>query len=388
MQADRFESGEFSMMWIATTAASLLAASTAFALAASPAPPGVTKLEFGKLKDGTTIQQYAMRNSHGITAKVMTYGATLTELHVPDRDGKLGDVVLGFDNLAAYEKGHPFFGSTVGRTANRIAKGRFTVDGKTYKLAINNGPNNLHGGLKGFDKQVWKAETISKAGAQSVKFTRRSADMEEGYPGAVDVVVTYTLTDDNALRIDYAATTTKSTPVNLTNHTYFNLAGDGEVRYHVVQFNADKYTPVDDSVIPTGEIKSVAGTPFDFRKPTAIGAHIDDVPGTPGGYDHNLVVRRTSKSPAMVKFATVYEPSTGRVLEASTTFPGFQFYTANFLDGSLTGKGGVVYNKQYGFCLEAGGFPDAPNHPNFPSVILHPGEKYNYSTVFKFSTRK
>ncbi len=349
---------------------------------------GVTKTVFGKLKDGSTVHLYTLKNRHGMAAKVMTYGATLTELHVPDRDGKMGDVVLGFDNLAAYEKGHPFFGSTVGRTANRIAKGRFTLDGKTYKLAINNGPNDLHGGLKGFDKQIWKAESAAGASGVSVRFTYRSKDMEEGYPGTLDAAVTYTLSDDNALRIDYVATTDKPTIVNLTNHTYFNLAGDGEVRDHVVQFNADRYTPVDTNVIPTGEIKSVAGTPFDFHKPTRIGAHIDDISGTPGGYDHNLVIRRSGKTTGPAKFASIYEPATGRVLEAFTTYPGFQFYTANFLDGSLTGKRGLVYNKQMGFCLEAGGFPDAINHPNFPSTVLRPGQTYRHATIFKFSARK
>lgn len=372
--------------------AMLLAASAICVLACAGADAaakrGVTKKMFGKLKDGEAVTLYTLTNKNGAVAKVMTYGAILTELHVPDKNGKMGDVVLGFDNLAAYEKGHPFFGATVGRVANRIAKGRFKLDGKTYKLAINNGPNTLHGGLKGFDKKVWKAEEVKSAAGPAVRFTLHSPDMDEGFPGNLDASVTYTLTDDNAVRLDYTARTDKATYVNLTNHSYFNLAGDGEVRYHVVQFNADKYTPVDDTMIPTGEIKSVAGTPFDFRKPTAIGARIDDISGNPGGYDHNMVVNHKNGAHSLAHFATVYEPTTGRVMDMWTTEPGVQFYTGNFLDGSLTGKNGVVYNKNFAFCLEAQDFPDAINHPNFPSPILRPGQTYSQTTIYKFSTRK
>lgn len=364
------------MQWTAIALAALVVAGGAEA--------GVTKKMFGKLKDGQVVHQYTLTNKNGMSAKIMTYGATLTELHVPDRGGKMGDVVLGFDNLAAYEKGHPFFGSTVGRVANRISKGTFKLDGKTYKLAVNNGPNTLHGGLKGFDKKVWAAE----AAGNSVTFRYTSPDGEEHFPGTLHATVTYRLKDDNSLRIDYSATTDKATIVNLTNHTYFNLAGDAEVRDHVVQFNADQYTPVDDTLIPTGEIKSVAGTPFDFRKPTAIGTHIDDTTGNPHGYDHNMVVKRSGKAKTLVKFATIYEPATGRVLEMSTTEPGVQFYTGNFLDGSLTGKRGVVYNRHFAFCLEAQDFPDAINHPNFPSPVLRPGQTYHQTTVFKFTVRK
>lgn len=349
---------------------------------------GVTKKIFGKLKDGQSVTQYSLTNKNGAVAKIMTYGATLTELHVPDRNGKMGDVVLGFDNLAAYEKGHPFFGSTVGRVANRIAKGRFKLDGKTYKLAVNNGPNTLHGGLKGFDKKVWKAAEVKSAVGPGVRFTLRSPDMDEGFPGNLDVAVTYTLTDANAVRIDYAARTDQATYVNLTNHSYFNLAGDGEVRDHVVQFNADKYTPVDDTMIPNGEIKTVTGTPFDFHGSAAIGARIDDIPGNPGGYDHNMIVNRKSAGKSLTHFATIYEPVTGRVMDVSTTEPGVQFYTGNFLDGSLTGKNGVVYNKNFAFCLEAQDFPDAINHPNFPSPILRPGQTYTQTTIYRFSVRK
>jgi aldose 1-epimerase len=356
--------------------------------AGAAAKRGVTKKMFGKLKDGEVVTQYTLTNRNGMVAKIMTYGATLTELHVPDKNGKMGDVVLGFDNLAAYEKGHPFFGSTVGRVANRIAKGRFKLDGKTYKLAINNGPNTLHGGLKGFDKKVWKAAEVNSPAGPAVRFSLHSPDMDEGFPGDLDATVTYTLTDDNALRLDYTARTDKPTIVNLTNHSYFNLAGDGEVRDNIVQFNSDKYTPVDDTQIPTGEIRSVAGTPFDFRKPTAIGARIDDIPGNPGGYDHNMVVNRKGGGHSLVHFATVYDPATGRVMDMSTTEPGVQFYTANFLDGSLTGKHGVVYNKNFALCLEAQDYPDAINHPNFPSPILRPGQTYTQTTIYKFSARK
>jgi aldose 1-epimerase len=344
-------------------------------------------MEFGKLKDGTVVHKHVLVNEGGSSAAIMTYGATLIELKVPDRAGHFGDVVLGFDDLASYEKGHPFFGSTVGRYANRIAKGRFTLDGKTYELATNNGPNHLHGGLKGFDKKVWKAEKLENPVGPSVRFTTTSADGEEGYPGNMEIAVTYTLTNDNALRIEYRATTDKATPVNLTNHSYFNLAEKGHVRDHVVTFAADRFTPSDETLIPTGEIKAVEGTPFDFRKPTPIGKRIAELPAT-GGYDHNLIVRRLGAAGRLAKFATVYDPASGRVLEASTTEPGFQFYTANFLDGSMKGKGGVPYAKHGAFCVEAQRYPDSPNKPDFPSSILRPGQTYRQTTVYKFSTRK
>jgi aldose 1-epimerase len=341
--------------------------------------------EFGKLKDGQTVHQYTLTNKNGAVAKVMTYGATLTELHVPDRDGKLGDVVLGFDNLAAYEKGHPFFGSTVGRVANRIANGKFTLDGEEYQLAINNGPNTLHGGLKGFDKKVWQATPLD---GSSVEFRYTSPDGEENFPGMVEATVRYTLTDNNALQLDYQATTTAATPINLTNHTYFNVAGKGTILDHLVQFNADQYTPVDETLIPTGEIASVDGTPFDFREPTAIGARLKEVGGNPVGYDHNIVVRRPDATRTLVEFATILEPTTGRVMEVSTTQPGVQFYTGNFLDGSLTGKGGEAYEMHAGFCLEAQDFPNAINEPSFPSCVLRPGESYRQATVYKFSVTR
>jgi aldose 1-epimerase len=349
---------------------------------------GVTKVSFGKTSDGTAVEQYVLENKQGVKAKVMTYGATLTELHVPDKNGKLGDVVLGFADLKGYLDGHPFFGSTVGRVANRIAKGKFTLNGKEYKLAVNNGPNSLHGGNKGFDKVVWKAEPVESKDGPAVRFSYRSPDGEEGYPGTLTATVTYTLTQKNELRLDYTATTDKATPVNLTNHTYFNLAGgaSGDVLGHELTLEADRFTPTDDTLIPTGEIKAVKGTPLDFTKPTAIGARIGDLKDNPGGYDHNLVLRG-GKGKGPYRAARVVEPKSGRVLEVFTTEPGVQFYTGNFLDGKQKGKGGVVYRKHQGFCLEAQHYPDSVNHKDFPSVILEPGKTYAQTTVYRFSAK-
>ena len=352
------------------------------------AKPGIEKKDFGRTADGTPVELYVLKNGNGVTAKVTTYGAILTELDVPDKDGKPANVVLGFDDLKGYLAGHPFFGATVGRVANRIAKGKFTLDGKEYTLAVNNGPNALHGGLKGLDKKVWKAEPKQEADRVSVKFTCQSPDGEEGYPGTLDVSVTYTLTNANELRIDYAATTDKATPVNLSNHSYFNLAGadePGDILGHEMMIAADNFTPTDKTLIPTGEIKPVKGTVMDFTEPHPIGAKIEELKSFPGGYDHNYVLNGGGKSLALA--ARVRDPKTGRVMEMSTTEPGVQFYTGNFLDGKLKGKGGVPYGKYHGFCLEAQHFPDSVNHPNFPSVILRPGETYKQTTVYKFSTQ-
>jgi len=342
-------------------------------------------MDFGKTNDGTPVEQYVLTNGK-ITAKVITYGAILSELIVPDRDGKLGDVVLGFSSLDGYLAGHPYFGTTTGRVANRVAKAKFTLDGKEYNLAVNNGPNSLHGGLKGFDKKVWKAEEVSSADGPAVRLTYVSPDGEEGYPGNLTVSVTYTVTNDQGLRIDYKATTDKATPVNLTNHSYFNLAGpaSGNILGHHLMLAADSYTPGDSTFIPTGEIKSVKGTPLDFTAGKAIGSQIGEIPGEPGGYDHNFVLRAADKSPAPA--AIVTDPTSGRVMEMFTTEPGVQFYTANFLDGSLKGKDGVVYNKHQAFCLEAQHFPDSINQPKFPSSVLRPGETYTQTTIYKFST--
>lgn len=343
--------------------------------------PSVEKARFGQLPDGTGVDLYTLTNAHGLVAKVTNYGTIITELHVPDRHGQAGDVVLGFDNLDQYLKGHPCFGCTVGRVANRIAKGRFTLDGKTYTLAINNGPNHLHGGLKGFDKARWQAEP--QAGA-AVKFTRTSIDGEEGYPGALAVAVTMSLTESNELRLDYTATTDRPTPVNLTNHSYFNLAGEGDVLAHELMIAADHYTPADSALIPTGEIKPVKGTPLDFTKPQPIGSRFAQLHADPVGYDHNFVLNSSGKRLALA--ARVYEPKSGRVMEVHTTEPGVQLYTANFLNGSLTGKRGVVYRRHAGFCLETQHFPDSVNQPKFPSVILRPDQVYRQTTTHKFLT--
>jgi aldose 1-epimerase len=348
----------------------------------------VEKQKFGDTPDGKEVDLYVLTNPHGMTAKIMTYGAIVTELHVPDRYGKLDDVVLGFSDLKSYLAGHPCFGATVGRVANRIARGKFTLNGKEYKLAINNGPNSLHGGLKGFDKVIWKAEPVRdvKDGV-AVKFSYLSPDGEEGYPGNLSTTVTYTLTNKNALRIDYEAKTDKATPVNLTNHTYFNLAGvgGGTVLDHELMLAADKYTPADETLIPTGEIAPVKGTPLDFAIPTLIGARIKELPEKLGGYDHNFVLNSGGKRLALA--ARVYEPTTGRLMEMETTEPGVQLYTANFLDSTIKGKGDVACKKHQAFCLEAQHFPDSVHHPNFPSTILEPGKTYKQTTVYRFSVK-
>ena len=348
----------------------------------------MTKLEqqdWGKLPDGTAVKLYTLANRKGMVAKITSYGAILTELHVPDRNGKAENIVLGFDNLDQYLKGHPGFGATVGRVANRIAKARFTLDGVEYKLAANNGPHHLHGGSKGFDKVGWEAQPVQTNGPEvAIQFNYLSKDGEENYPGNLSVTVVYTLTDDNELRIDYTAKTDKATPVNLTNHTYFNLAGSGDVFGHELMMAADRYTPVDDGLIPTGEIASVKGTALDFTKPMAIGARIEQLKPNPGGYDHNYVLNGGGRSLALA--ARVQEPKTGRVMEVHTTEPGVQLYTANFLDGKLSGVGGAGYKKHSGLCLETQHFPDSVNHPNFPSMILRPDKTYRTTTVFKFKT--
>jgi aldose 1-epimerase len=346
----------------------------------------VERMDFGKTADGTPVELYVLTNGK-MTAKVMTYGAILTELLVPDRNGKIGDVVLGFDNLASYLAGHPHFGATTGRVANRVAKGTFTLDGKEYKLAINNGPNSLHGGLKGFDKKVWRAEDTSGPAGSAVKLSYTSPDGEEGYPGNLTATVTYTVTADQALKIEYTAVTDKATPVNLTNHTYFNLGGPemGDILGHELTLLAEEFTPADETLIPTGKLAPVKGTPLDFTTPTPIGARFGQLTGDPLGYDHNYVLHGDGKTPALG--ARVYDAGSGRVLEMYTTEPGVQLYTANFLDGKLKGKGGVVYKKHHAFCLEAQHFPDSVNHENFPSTILKPGEKYTQTTIYKFSTK-
>ena len=344
----------------------------------------VKKTLFGKTAEGQEVHLFTLSNRGGLVAKVITYGALLMELHVPDERGHSADVVLGFDSLDGYLKGHPFFGTTTGRVANRIARGKFTLDGKEYQLAINNGPHHLHGGIKGFDKRVWTAKESLGAGGPRVKFEYRSPDGEEGYPGNLDVEVTYTVTDLNELRIDTRASTDKATPVNLTNHSYFNLAGaeSGDILDHELTIFADFYLPVDETTTPTGEIAPVKGTPLDFTTPAAIGARIGQVEAKTRGYDHNFCLRSQDGSLALA--ARARDPKTGRVMEVYTTQPGVQLYTANYLDGSLVGKGGARYGKRDGFCLETQHYPDSVNRPSFPTVILRPGQTYQQTTVFKF----
>lgn len=348
----------------------------------------ITSVPFGKTPDGTPVELYTLRNSKGMTATIMTYGGILTSLKVPDRNGNFGDVVLGYDNLNGYIQKSPYFGALIGRYGNRIAKGRFTLDGQTYQLATNNGPNSLHGGLKGFDKVVWSAKPIETAYGPALILTYVSKDGEEGYPGNLVVSATYSMGEDNTLRLEFSATTDRDTVVNLTQHSYFNLRGSGDILGHDVFINADKFTPVDSTLIPTGELKPVDGTPFDFRTATAIGARIgndDEQLKFAGGYDHNFVINKPEGAYGLC--AGVYEPTTGRVLEIYSTSPGLQFYSGNFLDGTITGKGGWVYQFRDAFCMEPQHYPDSPNQPNFPSVVLHPGETYHNTIVYKFSTK-
>lgn len=356
---------------------------------AAGAKAAVQKAPFGKTKEGVAVEIYTLKNKNGMVAKVATYGATLTELLVPDKTGALINVVLGFNSIEPYLAGVPYFGATIGRVGNRIAKGSFTLNGKTYKLATNDGPNHLHGGVKGFDKVVWKAEPVTVANGQAVKFSYHSPDGEEGYPGNLDATVTYTLTDANELRFDYTAKTDKATPVNLTNHAYFNLAGEGSgtILDHVLMLNADEMTPVDSTLIPTGKIAPVKGTVFDFTTPTAIGARIEKVPGGPPvGYDHNYVLRKAAGT-GLALAARVTEPKHGLAMEVRTLEPGIQFYSGNFLDGTLKNGKGVPYVKHAAFCLETQHFPDSVNHANFPSTILEPGKLYKTTTVYAFSAK-
>jgi aldose 1-epimerase len=371
--------------------------------AADETKAGAVKVPYGKTTGGEAVDVFVLTTPAGATAKIATYGATVTELWVPDRDGKLGDVLLGFDDMKGWQsKGNPFFGCVVGRYANRIAKGKFTLDGKDYKLATNNGENHLHGGVAGFDKKVWKAgkpaPVEDKAGKKigsSIALSCKSPDGEEGYPGTLAATVTYSFTSVDGvhtLKLDYAATTDKATPVNLTNHAYFNLSGqgNGNILGHEVKFMASNVTPTDASYIPTGKIAPVKGTPYDFTKPTTIGSRIAEIKGEPGGYDINYVLDRTSKGrkgPLKIA-AEVTDPKSGRVMEMRTTERGVQFYTGNFLDGTVKGKGGAVYKKNAGFCLEAQVYPDSPNQKSFPSSILKPGEEYTQTTEYRFSVAK
>jgi aldose 1-epimerase len=349
----------------------------------------VSRAPFGSTSDGRAVELYTLRNRHGMEARIATYGGIVTHLIVPDRHGQNADVVLGHDILAGYLKSDLYLGALIGRYSNRIARGQLTLNGVKYTLTANDAPNALHGGVVGFDKVIWKAEqaSVTPEGPR-LTLTYLSRDGEEGYPGNLQVTAKYTLTEDNALRLDYIASTDKETVVSLTQHSYFNLRGRGDILGHVVRITAERFTPVDGSRIPTGELRSVAGTPFDFRQPTAIGSRIgaaDEELRLGMGYDLNFVI---DKPPgALAVMATVYEPDTGRVLEVSSTEPGLQFYTGNFLDGSITGKGGWAYAVYDGFCMEPQHFPDSPNHPNFPSAVLKPGQTYRSTIVYRFSAR-
>jgi len=346
----------------------------------------ISERPFGTDSQGTPVTLYTLHNKSGAEVSICNYGGLVTSLKVPDRNGNYGDVVLGFDNLADYIKDSPYFGALIGRYGNRIAKGKFTLDGTTYNLATNNGPNALHGGLKGFDKVIWKARPFQSESGPSLELTYLSKDGEEGYPGNLSTKAVYTLTDDNALKLEYTATSDKDTVVNLTHHSYFNLAGKGTILDHVLMINADKYTPVDSTLIPTGELQPVDGTPFDFRTPTAIGARIgqdNEQLKFGNGYDHNWVIN--DNTGAIRLMARVYEPTSGRVLEVLSSEPGLQFYTGNFLDGTLKGKGGWIYQFRNAFCMEPQHFPDSPNQPNFPSVVLKPGTVYHNTIIYRFS---
>jgi aldose 1-epimerase len=342
------------------------------------------KSTFGTMPDGTAVELYTLTNANGLVCKVITYGAVITELDVPDRSGKLGDVVLGFDNLPQYIRDSPCFGAVVGRVANRIAKGRFVVDGKTYTLAVNNGPNTLHGGILGFDKIVWKAEAAETPEGPSVVFRHVSPDGDEGFPGALAVRMTYTLTNANELRFDYEATTDKTTPVNLTNHSYFNLACKGDILGHVLQLKARKYTPADAGLIPTGAIEDVAGGPLDFTKGKPIGRDIEKLSAT-RGYDHNFVI--DGGGLGLVLAARVIEPVSGRAIEVLTDQPGVQLYTSNSFNGTLAGKYGLAFPLHAGLCLETQHYPDSVNKPSFPSTLLRPGETLRSTTVYRFSAK-
>jgi len=372
---------------IAGAAVCLLAACTLREVRQPPA-----RRIFGRLPspDGPSVEEFTLTNAHGIEVRAITYGAIITVIRTPDRSGKLADIVFGFDSLQGYLAQSPYFGAIVGRFANRIAHGQFSLDGVTYHLATNNGPNSLHGGLRGFDKVLWTAEPVQSDSGAGVVFHYLSPNGEEGYPGNVDVRVTYILTPRDELVVDYTATTDKATPLNLSQHSYWNLHGDGKgnILDHVLTLDASAYTPVDSTLIPTGQIAAVAGTPFDFRSPTAIGARIEQ-PNKQlrfgKGYDHNWVLDRPAGGgTALVRAARLVDSTSGRTLEISTSEPGIQFYSGNFLDGTITGKHGVVYGHRAALCLETQHFPDSPNHPNFPSTILRPGETYHSRTVFSF----
>jgi aldose 1-epimerase len=347
-----------------------------------------SRAPFGRTPGGQAVELFTLTNRHGLELRATNYGGVIVSLRTPDRTGQLGDIVLGLTDLDGYLRGTPYFGALIGRYGNRIARGRFSLDGRTYRLAINDGPNHLHGGVTGFDRRVWAAEPVATDSGAAVAFAYTSPDGEEGYPGTLRVRVTYTLTDADELIVEYHATTDRPTPVNLTQHAYFNLAGEGapDVLGHLLTINADSFTPVDSTLIPTSVVAPVAGTPFDFRTAAPIGARIgQDHPQLimGRGYDHNFVLNR-SEGAGPVHAARVEEPASGRTLDVYTTEPGLQFYSGNFLDGTITGKAGHAYRHRSGFCLETQHYPDSPNQPRFPSTILRPGEEYRSRTIYAF----
>ena len=377
--------------WILSASIIILAGQTGCGPRDAPMTGYVTRQDFGTTPDGDSVELFTLRNSNGLELKATTYGGIITSLKTPDRGGQLSDIVLGYDHLQGYLDASPYFGAIIGRYGNRIRGGQFSLVGEAFSLATNDGPNHLHGGIRGFDKRVWEGEPFENEAGVGIVFTYTSPDREEGYPGTLQTRVTYTLTDSDELVVDYLATTDKATPVNLTQHSYFNLAGTGgDILGHELMIPADAFTPVDSTLIPTGEMAEVEGTPFDFRTPQTIGGRIeaDDVQiGFGGGYDHNFVLNGTSVSTQwgyLVLAARVFEPTSGRSLEILTTEPGVQFYSGNFLDGSITGKGGTVYGHRTGFCLETQHFPDSPNQPGFPSTLLRPGQEYRSRTVHRF----
>ena len=361
------------------------------AAAIAHAQAGITKTSFGKTDAGENIDLYTLRNTHGVEATITNYGGIVVSLKVPDRNGKFDDVVLGFKDLDGYLKPGPYFGALIGRYGNRIAKGRFTLNGVEYKLAVNNGENHLHGGIKGFDKVVWTGNEMKTKAGPALALTYLSKDGEEGYPGNLTTRVVYTLTNNNELKIEYTATTDKDTVTNLTHHSYFNLAGEGngDILNTRVTINGNRFVPTDAGSIPLGELRKVSGTPFDFLTPHAIGERInqdDEQLKFGSGYDHTWVIN--GRAGVMRLAATAYEPTSGRVMQVWTTEPGMQFYTGNFLDGTLTGKAGKIYPRRSGFCFETQHYPDSPNQPSFPTTTLKKGATYKSTTVYKFSSRR
>ena len=379
------------MQYAALAAAGLGTACLVGCSTMSKSTGNISQAPFGKTADGTPVEIYTLRNSHGAQAKIMTYGGIVQSLSMPDKHGHFADVVLGYDTLDGYLTNSPYFGALIGRYGNRIANGKFTLEGQTYTLATNNPPNCLHGGLVGFDKVVWTARPMETSDGPALILTYVSKGGEEGFPGNLAVTAVYTLTDENALKLEYTATTDAPTVVNLTHHSYFNLAGEGhgDILNEVVYITADKTTPVDSTLIPTGKFADVTGTPFDFRKPTTIGARINDpdpVLQYGPGYDHNWVINKPLGQLGMM--AQVTDPASGRVMQVWSDQPGLQFYAGNFLDGTITGKGGAVYQRRNAFCMEPQHYPDSPNHPNFPTTELKPGETYHSTIIYKFSVEK